>query len=153
METTLIIIKPDAVSRGLIGAICSRIENKGLIISSLAMSTIPKNLIEGHYSHHADKPFFNDLVSFMTGGASVLMRVKGIDAVDVMRTMCGATNGRVASPGTIRGEFSQSNQLNLIHASDSLENAAIEIKRFSKIMGAESANARNITSVCAGDEI
>ena len=129
-ERTLIILKPDAVKRGLMGEIIDRIERKGLSIVEMKMELLSKDLVETHYAEHKGKPFYELLVAFMTSGKAVPMIVEGESAIHVMRKLSGATNGIEAEPGTIRGDFSLSNRENLIHASDSLESARREIRLF-----------------------
>ena len=126
-ERTLVLIKPDAVRRGLIGEIISRIERKGLVIEAMQLRTMDGALADQHYAEHVDKPFYPPLREFMTGGPLVAMIVSGDSAIEVVRAMCGATDGRKAAPGTIRGDLSLSNRENLIHASDSPDSAKREI--------------------------
>ncbi|HLU44239.1 MAG TPA: nucleoside-diphosphate kinase [Natronosporangium sp.] len=126
-ERTLVLIKPDAVRRGLIGEIISRIERKGLVIEAMQLRTMDGALADQHYAEHVDKPFYPPLREFMTAGPLVAMIVSGDSAIEVVRAMCGATDGRKAAPGTIRGDLSLSNRENLIHASDSPDSAKREI--------------------------
>ena len=130
MQRTLIICKPDAVQRKLVGEIIRRIENKGFTLAGLKMSKIDKAVAEKHYAEHAGKPFFADLVSFMTGGNVVILAVDGDEVIGVMRTLMGKTKFTEAQPGTIRGDYAHSFTENLIHGSDSPESAASEIKLF-----------------------
>jgi nucleoside-diphosphate kinase len=130
MEKTLIIIKPDAVKRDLIGEIISRISRKGYKITHMKMTTLTKEVITEHYIHHSQKPFFPEIVAYMTSGPVVCMCVEGAKAVLGMRNLVGATDPFEALPGTIRGDFAFSKSENLVHASDSVENAEIEFKRF-----------------------
>ncbi len=132
MEQTLVILKPSAVERGLMGEVISRFEKKGLIISGMKMIQLTDAVLSEHYSHLVDRPFFPSLKRSMMSSPVVVMCVKGVDAVAVVRAMTGATNARNAAPGTIRGDFSMSGQQNIIHASDSVENAKIELDRFFK---------------------
>lgn len=132
MEQTLVILKPSAVERGLMGEVISRFEKKGLIIAGMKMIQLTDEVLAEHYSHLVDRPFFPSLKRSMMSSPVVVMCVKGVDAVAVVRSMTGATNSRNAAPGTIRGDFSISGQQNIIHASDSLENAKIELDRFFK---------------------
>ncbi|MFH1224746.1 MAG: nucleoside-diphosphate kinase [Candidatus Diapherotrites archaeon] len=132
MERTLVIIKPDAMNRDLAGKIIARFEAKGLKIAGIKMETLGKEMLGEHYAHHREKPFFPGLVKFMSGAPCIFLALEGKDAADVVRKMCGATNGRNAEAGTIRGDFSVSTQANLVHASDSKETAEKEIKRFFK---------------------
>ena len=129
-ERTLIILKPDAVQRKLCGEIIKRIENKGLDIVALKRTTIVKATAEKHYAEHAARPFFGELVSFMTGGPVVIMAVEGDEAIVVMRTLIGKTKFFEALPGTIRGDFAFSVAENLVHGSDSAESAKREVELF-----------------------
>ena len=130
MEQTLIIFKPSAVERALVGKVLSRFEQKGLIITGMKMMQLSPELLKEHYAHLVDRPFFPLIVASMTAWPVIVMCLKGIDAINVVRTLTGSTNGRQAAPGTIRGDFSMSNQANIIHASSSPEDAEVEIKRF-----------------------
>ena len=127
MERTFVMIKPDGVQRGLIGRIVQRIEAKGLKIVAMKMRTIPTGVAEEHYVEHVEKPFFKDLVGFITSGPSVPMVVEGKDAISEVRKMNGATNPTKAQPGTIRGDYGLDMGRNVIHGSDSPESAAREI--------------------------
>ena len=130
MEKTLVLLKPSCVQRQLIGEIISRFERRGLHIVGLKMMFLSEDLLKEHYSHLVDKPFFPSIVASMQASPVIALALEGVEAVDVVRTMTGATNGRAAAPGTIRGDYSMSNQQNIIHASDSVENAKIEVARF-----------------------
>lgn len=130
MEQTLVILKPSAVIRGLMGEVISRFEKKGLIIAGMKMIQLNDNILAEHYAHLVERPFFPSLKRSMMASPVVVMCVKGVDAVAVVRAMTGATNSRKAEPGTIRGDFSMSGQQNIVHASDSVENAEIELARF-----------------------
>lgn len=130
MEQTLIIFKPSAVERALVGKILSRFEQKGLTITGMKMMKLSEELLRQHYSHLVDRPFFPMILASMTASPVIVMVLKGVEAISVVRSLTGATNGRNAAPGTIRGDFSLSNQENLIHASSSPEDAEIEINRF-----------------------
>ena len=130
MDRTLVICKPDAVERRLVGEIVTRLERKGLRISDLRMVTISKELAERHYAEHQGKPFYDDLVGFITRGPAVVMIVEGPDAWQVVRTLMGATNPRQATPGTIRGDLAIELTENLVHGSDSAESAEREIALF-----------------------
>lgn len=130
METTLVILKPSAVLHGYIGPIVQRFQQKGLLIRGMKMMTLSEDLLREHYAHLVDRPFFPDLLRSMQASPVIVMALWGNDAVEVVRLMTGATNGRKALPGTIRGDFSMSGQENIIHASDSRENAEIELRRF-----------------------
>jgi len=131
-ERTLVLLKPDAVQRRLIGEIIRRIEQKNLDIVAMKMIRIDQKLAETHYEEHREKPFFRELIDFITAGLVVAMVVEGPDAVSVVRRMMGATNPFQAEPGTIRGDFGLDLTANLIHGSDSVESAKIEIRRFFK---------------------
>ncbi|MCM1489805.1 MAG: nucleoside-diphosphate kinase [Muribaculum sp.] len=132
MEQTLVILKPSAIERGLVGEIISRIQKKGLIITGMKMMQLDEAILREHYAHLVEKPFFPTIVASMTASPVICMVLKGVDAVAVFRQMTGVTNGRKAAPGTLRGDFCMSGSANIIHASDSVENALIEIKRFFK---------------------
>lgn len=130
MEQTLVLIKPSAVARGLIGEIITRFQNKGLIITGMKMMQLDEKICREHYAHLVDRPFFPFLLKSMTRTPIIAMVLKGLDAVHVVREMTGATKGRAAAPGTLRGDYCMSGQENIVHASDSPENALIEIDRF-----------------------
>lgn len=130
LERTYIMLKPDCVKRGLMGKVISRIENKGYKIVDAKMMNLDEAILKEHYAHLADKPFFPDIVAFMTSGPVLGMVVEGENAVKGMRILMGATKFEEAAAGTIRGDFAHSTSENLIHGSDSIENAEIEIKRF-----------------------
>ena len=127
MQKTLIIFKPDCVQRRLVGEILGRFEAKGLRIAALKLTQVSRALGEKHYAEHQGKPFFGGLIDFITGGPVVVGVLEGNEAIAVVRTMLGATNGASAAPGTVRGDFSISKQNNLIHGSDSPESATREI--------------------------
>ena len=129
-EQTLILVKPDGVTRGLIGEVISRIERKGYRIEALKLMTLPRETAEQHYGEHRDKPFFGGLVDFITSGPLVAMRVSGEGAIAGMRTLMGATNPLEAAPGSIRGDFATEIGENLVHGSDSPESAARELSLF-----------------------
>jgi nucleoside-diphosphate kinase len=129
-DRTLVICKPDAVERRLVGEIVSRLERKGLRIAAMRMETISKETAGQHYGEHQGKPFYDDLVAFITRGPAVLMVVEGPEAFSVVRTLMGATNPRQAAPGTIRGDLAIELTENLVHGSDSPESAAREIGLF-----------------------
>lgn len=132
MEQTFVILKPSAISRSLVGDVLTRFQRKGLIISGIKMMQLDEKILREHYAHLVDRPFFPSLLKSMTATPVIVMVLKGKDAVSVVRAMTGATNSRVAAPGTIRGDFGMSGQENIVHASDSPENAVIEIARFFK---------------------
>ena len=130
METSLIILKPDAVQRGLMGKIISRFEDKGLQIVGSRMMLISQELAATHYQDHAGKPFYDGLVAFMTSSPVLVLAIRGVGAIEICRKMMGATFGSKADPGTIRGDFGVSNSFNLIHGSDSPEAATRELSLF-----------------------
>ncbi len=130
MERTLVLIKPDAIQRGLVGRIISRFEDKGLKLVGIKFMTLGDQLLNEHYSHLLDKPFFPGTRSFMQSTPVVAICWEGLDCVDAVRRLCGVTKAREAAPGTIRGDLAMSVQANLVHASDSIETAATEVKRF-----------------------
>ncbi|MAG21962.1 MAG: nucleoside-diphosphate kinase [Candidatus Diapherotrites archaeon] len=132
MERTLVIIKPDAINRCLVGEILRRFEKKGLKIAAMKMVTLQPYVLKEHYAEHKDKVFFKGLINYMTSIPSIPIILEGKDIVNVVRTMIGSTQGREAEPGTIRGDYSVSNQNNLVHAAESKEKAEEEIKRFFK---------------------
>ncbi|GHO86031.1 nucleoside-diphosphate kinase [Dictyobacter formicarum] len=132
MERTLILLKPDAVQRDLVGEIISRLERKGLKLVGLKLMSLSSELLNEHYSHLVSRPFFPEVKSFMQRTPVVAICVEGYKCVDAVRLLTGVTNSREAAPGTIRGEFSMSMQANLIHCSDSLETALVEVPRFFK---------------------
>jgi nucleoside-diphosphate kinase len=126
-ERTLVLVKPDAVRRGLVGDILGRFEAKGLTIVAMDQRTIDVELADEHYAEHLDKDFYPPLRDFVTSGPLIAAVLEGDEAVDVVRAINGATDGRKAAPGTIRGDLSLSNRENLVHGSDSVESAAREI--------------------------
>ena len=132
MERTLIIFKPDAMNRNLVGRILTRFEDKGLRIAALKLQKSPRTQVEKHYEVHKERPFYNSLVEFMTAGPVILAVLEGPEAITVVRNLLGATNGRKAAPGTIRGDFGLDQQYNLVHASDGPETARQEIELFFK---------------------
>jgi nucleoside-diphosphate kinase len=132
MERTLIILKPDAVQRGLVGEIITRFEKKGLQIVGMKAMKIPKQTAETHYEPHKAKPFYPGLVAFMTSSPVIVLALAGKDAINIARKMMGATFGSKAEPGTIRGDFGVSHSFNLIHGSDSPEAAQKELGLFFK---------------------
>jgi nucleoside-diphosphate kinase len=129
-EQTLILVKPDGVKRRLVGEVISRIEAKGFEIRELRMATIEESLAQKHYAEHVDKPFFGELVSFITSGPLVAMVVEGVDAIAGMRQIMGATNPIEAAPGSIRGDFATIIGENIVHGSDSPESAEREVNLF-----------------------
>jgi nucleoside-diphosphate kinase len=136
-QRSLVLIKPDAVRRGLAGAIINRFESKGLTIVTMELRQITGDVADELYAEHLERPFYPPLRLFITSGPSVAMIVEGDQAVDVVRTLNGATDARQAEPGTIRGDFGLSNRENLVHGSDSLESAKREIAIFFPDLAAE----------------
>lgn len=124
------LVKPDGVQRGLIGTVIGRIENKGLKIAGLKLIHVSEELAKEHYGEHVDRPFFGDLVSFITSSPVVALAIEGDNAVAVMRTLMGGTNPQEAAPGTIRGDFGMTIGMNLVHGSDSPESAERELNLF-----------------------
>src|SRR5439155_23724800 len=149
-ERTLVLIKPDAVRRGLIGEVIGRFERKGLTVDAMVLRTMDAVLADRHYAEHLDKPFYPPLKAFMTGGPLVAMIVSGDQAVDVVRTLTGATDGRKAAPGTIRGDLSLSNRENLVHASDSPDSAKREIALWFPDREVERRQSLSASRVVAG---
>jgi nucleoside-diphosphate kinase len=134
-QRTLVLVKPDGVARGLVGEVLARIERKGFSIVAMELRTIPAEVAKAHYAEHADKPFFGDLVEFITSGPLVAAVIEGPEAITSWRTMMGATNPVNAAPGTIRGDLATETQLNVTHGSDSPESAAREIALFFPSLG------------------
>lgn len=132
MERTLVLIKPDAIQRDLIGDIIRQFERKGLKLVGIKMMSLSNDLLEEHYSHLRGRDFFNEIVTFMRSTPIIACCWEGVDCINTVRLLCGITKAREAEPGTIRGELAMSVQANLVHASDSLETAVVEIERFFK---------------------
>jgi len=130
MERTFVMVKPDGVRRRLVGEVVSRLERKGLTLQQIRHLTIPEEMAGRHYAEHVDKPFFGDLVAFITSGPVVAMEWSGPDAIAVARALMGATNPRDAAPGTIRGDFGTVITENIVHGSDSPESAERELAIF-----------------------
>jgi nucleoside-diphosphate kinase len=130
IESTLLIVKPDGVRRGLVGEVLRRVEARGLTIEELRLDTIDRPTAEEHYGEHTDKPFFGELVGFITSGPIVLAKVTGESAISVWRTLMGPTDPIDAAPGTIRGDFATVITENVVHGSDSPDSAARELKLF-----------------------
>jgi nucleoside-diphosphate kinase len=154
MEQTLIILKPDAVQRGLIGKILTRFEEKGLKVVGAKFMQISQDLAATHYADHKERPFYAGLVSFMTSSPVLVVALEGVGAIAVCRSMMGATFGSQAAAGTIRGDFGVSNSFNLIHGSDSAEAAAKELGLFfneSEIISWDRANEGWVYDL-SGDE-
>ena len=127
MERTLVLLKPDCVQRRLMGQIISRFENKGLNIIAMKLLQVTPDLAKQHYAEHVEKPFYPGLEAFITGAPVLAMVIQGLDVIQVIRDMLGPTSGLKAPGGTIRGDFSSSRQMNLVHASDGPEASAREI--------------------------
>jgi nucleoside-diphosphate kinase len=132
MERTFVLLKPDCVQRRLMGQILERFENKGLNVIAMKMLVVTPELSKQHYAEHVSKPFYPNLESFITGGPVVAMVVEGLEVIRVVRDLLGATSGLKAAAGTIRGDYSSSRQMNLVHASDGPEAAAREIALYFK---------------------
>lgn len=132
MEKTLVILKPSCLQRGLVGEVTKRFEQKGLRLCGMKMCQLTDEQMSQHYAQHAGKPFFQQLKDAMMVTPVIVCCYEGVEAVEVVRQMAGVTNGRKAQPGTIRGDFSMSFQENIVHTSDSIETAKIELQRFFK---------------------
>jgi len=130
IESTLLIVKPDGVRRGLVGEVIRRVEAKGLTIDQLDLRTIERGVAEEHYGEHRDKPFFGELVDFITGGPVVVGKISGEDAITCWRMLMGPTNPVEAAPGSIRGDFATLIGENIVHGSDSPASAERELKLF-----------------------
>jgi nucleoside-diphosphate kinase len=130
VESTLLIVKPDGVRRGLVGEVLRRVEAKGLRIAEMRLMTIDRTTAEEHYGEHHEKPFFSELVAFITSGPVVVARLEGEGAIDVWRTLMGPTDPAGAPPGTIRGDLGLIITENVVHGSDSPESAERELKLF-----------------------
>jgi nucleoside-diphosphate kinase len=153
LEKTLVILKPSAVQRGLIGEIIGRFERKGLLLTGLKMIWLSDEILSEHYAHLKDKPFFQRVKDSMNVCPVIVCCWRGKDAVQVVRTLTGVTNSREALPGTIRGDYSMSMQENIIHTSDSHETAAIELQRFFSDDELFDYNSSLISNLYASDEI
>ncbi len=132
MQKTLVILKPGTLQRGLVGEITRRFERKGLRLAGMKMMQLTDDILSEHYAHLSAKSFFQRVKDSMMAAPVIVCCYEGVDAVQTVRNMAGVTNGRLALPGTIRGDYSMSFQENIVHTSDSLENAEIELKRFFK---------------------
>jgi nucleoside-diphosphate kinase len=130
IESTLLIVKPDGVQRGLVGEVFRRVEAKGLAIEAMKLFTIERTTAEEHYGEHREKPFFGELVDFITGGPVVVAKVTGEDAITCWRTLMGPTNPVDAPPGSIRGDYATLIGENIVHGSDSPESAVRELALF-----------------------
>jgi len=152
MEKTLVIIKPGAIQRELIGEVITRLERKGLHLCGMKMMQLTDDIVSEHYAHLADLPFFDRIKNSMMVTPIIVCCWEGVEAVKVVRTIVGVTNGREAQAGTIRGDFSMSIQENIIHASDSVETAKIEIARFFKENEIFDFKQNNLPFIYANDE-
>lgn len=153
MEKTLVILKPSSIERGLAGEIITRFQQKGLIIAGMKMMQLDEAILREHYAHLVDRPFFPSLLRSMMATPVIVICLKGIDAIKVVRLMTGATNGREALPGTIRGDFSMSGQENIVHASSSPEDAQAEVTRFFKPEEIFDWVPQNLRFINAPDEV
>ena len=153
MERTLVLIKPDAIQRGLIGKITSRFEEKGLKIVGIKFMKLSDQLLNEHYAHLADKPFFPGTRAFMQSTPVVAICLEGLDCVNAVRMLCGITKSREAAPGTIRGDWAMSVQANLVHASDSGDTAKVEVPRFFKDSELLDYDFTLLRTVYSADEI
>lgn len=152
MEKTLVILKPCTIQRGLIGEIISRFEKKGLRLAGMKMIWLTDEILSEHYAHLKEKSFFQRIKDAMSTCPVIACCWEGVDAIQVVRSLAGSTNGRNASPGTIRGDYSMSVQENIVHASDSPESATIELKRFFDDAEIFDYEQNNLLSLYANDE-
>lgn len=152
MEKTLVILKPCTIQRALVGEIITRFERKGLRLAGIKMTWLTDSLLSEHYAHLKEKPFFQRIKDAMSVCPVVVCCWEGVDAIQVVRTLAGATNGRNAAPGTIRGDYSMSVQENIVHASDSPETAAAELKRFFAEDELFDYKQNNLPGIYANDE-
>lgn len=152
-EKTLVLIKPDALQRGLVGEITSRFEKKGLKLVAAKMMALDEAVLREHYAHIADKPFFPGLAQFMQSTPVLAMCWEGLEVVDAVRNITGITKARQAEAGSIRGDFAMSVSCNVIHASDSVENAMAEVKRFFNPDEVHSYDKSEYVHVYAEDEM
>lgn len=153
MEKTLVIIKPGAIQRGLIGEVIRRFENKGLQLCGLKMMQLTDEILIEHYAHLAQRSFFKRIKDSMMITPVIVCCWKGLDAVHIVHAMAGVTNGREASQGTIRGDFSISVQENIIHTSDTIENAGVELARFFSDQEIFEFKQNSLNFLYANDEI
>ena len=153
MERTLIILKPSAIQRFLVGDVITRFQHKALRIAGIKMMQLDETILREHYAHLVDRPFFPFLLNSMMLNPVIVMCLEGKDAVEVVRGLTGATNSRKAAPGTIRGDFGMSGQENIVHASDSPENAIIEINRFFRPEEIFDYKPITFTSIYAPDDL
>ncbi len=153
MEKTLVLLKPCTLQRALVGEIITRFERRGLRIAGIKMMQLTDEILDEHYGHLKGKSFFQILKDSMMSTPIIALCIEGIEAVQTVRLMAGATNGRYANPGTIRGDYCVSNQQNIVHASDSLESAEVEIKRFFKPEEIFDYTPSNLAYMYALDEL
>ncbi len=153
LERTLVLLKPSAVERALIGEIVTRFERKGLRIAGMKMLQLDDEILAEHYGHLVHKPFFGLLKASMMKTPVIAMCLEGVDAIAVVRYITGYTNGRKADAGTIRGDYCMSNQQNIVHASDSPEAAEVELKRFFRPEEIFDLGTLNLSRLYAEDEI
>jgi nucleoside-diphosphate kinase len=151
-EKTLVLIKPDAIQRGLIGEVMARFERKGLKVVGIKMMALDEALLREHYTHIADKPFFSGVSKFMQSSPVIAVCIEGLEVVNAVRNLAGITKAREAEAGSIRGDLAMSVACNVIHASDSLENAKKEVPRFFKQDEIFDYNKAEYNSVYAEDE-
>ena len=153
MEKTLVLLKPCTLQRGLVGEVINRFEKRGLRLAGMEMMQLTDAILDEHYAHLREKSFFRILKDSMMSTPVIACCFEGIEAVNVVRAMAGATNGRNALPGTIRGDYCMSNQQNIVHTSDSLENAKIELARFFKPEEIFEYESSNLGYLYALDEL
>ncbi|MCA9388561.1 nucleoside-diphosphate kinase [Candidatus Berkelbacteria bacterium] len=153
VERTLVIVKPDAVTRGLMGEVLNRFERKGLKIVAAKFTHLTEELLNEHYAHIKDKPFFPGVLKFMTSAPSLAFVLEGKNVVQAARQMAGSTDASEALPGTIRGDFALSIQQNVVHISEDLENAEKEIKNFFKESDFFDYHRADLTALYAADEL
>ena len=151
-ERTLVLVKPDAIQRGLVGKIFERFERKGLKMVGCKMMSLDEALLREHYAHLAEKPFFKGLAKFMQSTPIIAMCWEGLEVVEAVRKLCGITKARAAEAGSIRGDFAMSVACNVVHASDSTENAEKEVRRFFKEDELYSYDKSEYMHVYADDE-
>ena len=153
MERTLVLVKPDAIQRGIVGEIIGRFERKGLKLVGMKMMALDEALLREHYAHLADKPFFQGLSKFMMSTPVIAMCWEGLECVEAVRLLCGITKAREAESGSIRGDLAMSISCNVVHASDSLENAEAEVRRFFKVDEIHDYEKSEYAHVYADDEL
>lgn len=153
MEKTLVILKPSTVQRGLIGEVTSRFERKGLRLTGMKMMQLTDDILDIHYAHLKDRPFFQSVKNSMKATPVIIQCWEGINAATVVRALIGKTNGREAAPGTIRGDLAMSSQENIVHASDSADSAKTELERFFKKGEIFEYTSQTIQSLYSKDEL